>query len=538
MTTPQQRELQALTAKLRIGAISRREFIARATALMAAGATIGAPGLARAQASEPKRGGFARFGLQNGSQNDSLDPATWATSFTGTAFNGSLCNNLMELMPDGSVVGDLAESVEPADNATKWVFKLRKGVTFHNGKDLTSEDVRLSLMHHMGEGSSSGALAITKQFASVEADGPDTVIITLNDGSADLPYLLTDYHLSVFPANASGDGIDWASGVGTGAFTLDSFEPGIAVRMERNPNYHKNNKPYFDGFELINIPDATARLNALLTGEVHMIGDIDVRNEPLVARNKNLRIERVPSLRHFTFDMDTSVAPFDDPNVRMALKYAMDRDDIIDKVFLGDGKKGNDTPCAEIMEFFAETPPIHEYNIDKAKELLAASGLDEVTVDLSVAETAFPGAVEAAVLFQEHAAPAGIKVNVIREANDGYWENVWLKKPFNGCDWFGRATMDWLFTTAYTSDAPWNNTHWSNAKFDELQKSARLETDHDARAEKYAEMQQLIHDDGGVLSVAFVNWRYAMTSDIGTGQIGGLLPCDNMRMTERWWMTT
>ena len=115
----------------------------------------------------------------------------------------------------------------------------------------------------------------------------------LADGSADLPYLLTDYHLSVFPANASGDGIDWASGVGTGAFTLDSFEPGIAVRMERNPNYHKNNKPYFDGFELINIPDATARLNALLTGEVHMIGDIDVRNEPLVARNKNLRIERV-----------------------------------------------------------------------------------------------------------------------------------------------------------------------------------------------------------------------------------------------------
>lgn len=538
MTTPYQRELQSLAAKLRSGAISRREFIARATALMAAGAAAGAPGLARAQASEPKRGGFARFGMTNGSQNDQLDPATWATSFTGSAFNGSLCNNLMELMPDGSVIGDLAESVEPADNATKWIFKLRKGVTFHNGKDLTPEDVRLSLMHHMGEGSTSGALAITKQFESVEVDGPDTVIIKLFDGSADLPYLLTDYHLSIFSANDTGDGIDFASGVGTGSFTLESFEPGIAVRMERNPNYHKNNKPYFDGFELINIPDATARLNALLTGEVHMIGDFDVRNTALINRNPNLRVAQVPSLRHFTFDMDTTAAPFDDPNVRQALKYALDRDDIIDKVFLGDGKKGNDTPCAEIMAFFAETPPQHEYNIEKAKEYLAASGLDEVTVDLSVSEIAFPGAVEAAVLYQEHAAPAGIKVNVIREANDGYWENVWLKKPFNGCDWFGRATMDWLFTTAYTSDAPWNNTHWSNERFDELQKLARVETDEAKRGELYAEAQQLIHDDGGVLSVAFVNWRYALSNEIETGEIGGLLPCDNMRMTERWWMAS
>ena len=234
--------------------------------------------------------------------------------------------------------------------------------------------------------------------------------------------------------------------------------------------------------------------------------------------------------------MDTTAKPFYKPDVRMAFKYAIDRDDIIRKVFLGEAMKGNDTPVASSMPFYKNPSPQIDYNIEKAKEHLAKAGLTSLDVDLSVAGAAFPGAIDAAVLFKEHAAKAGININVVRESDDGYWENVFLKKPFNGCDWYGRATCDWLFSLAYSEDASWNNTHWKNPRFNELLVSARSETDQTKRAAEYAEMQQILHDDGGVITVAFVNWVYGLSKKIAHGPISGIFPCDNLRMSERWWM--
>ncbi|MHB2263625.1 ABC transporter substrate-binding protein [Aliihoeflea sp. PC F10.4] len=529
-------KLSILSQAAKEGTISRRQFMIRTSVLLAAGAA-GLPAGAFAQAAEPQRGGFARFGLQSASQNDTMDPGSWATAFTGAAFNGSLCNNLTEILPDGSLAGDLAESWEPSDGAKRWVLQIRNGITFHDGKSLTPEDVRQSLLHHMGEGSTSGAKAIVSQIEDVAVDGSDKIVLTLHAGNADLPYLLADYHLSIFPAREDGNGIDWQRGVGTGSFTLENFEPGIAIRLKRNPNYHKNNKPYLDEVEFIGIPDATARLNALLTGEVEMISDVDVRNVPLVERSGLAKVQRIPSLRHFSFDMNASIAPFDNLDARMALKYALDREDVIRKVYLGDAKSGNDQPVAEIMEYYRDPTPRYAYDVAKAKEHLAKAGLDSLNVDLSVSEVAFPGAVDAAVLFKEHAAAAGININVVREANDGYWENVWRKKPFHGVEWYGRATCDWLFSTVFASDGAWNNTGWSNARFDDLLAAAKAETDPAVRAEQYGEMQQLIHDDGGMILVAFANYRNAVSNKLQYGEVGGITPMDNMRMTERWWMT-
>ena len=167
------------------------------------------------------------------------------------------------------------------------------------------------------------------------------------------------------------------------------------TRLTRNTSYHKNNKPYLDEVEFISIPDSTARLNALLTGEVDFIQDLDIRNVPLIEKNPDFQVQRTPSLRHFSFDMDTKVAPFDNPDVRQALKYAIDRDDIIAKVFLGEGEAGNDNPVAKIMPLWAETPPEHRYDPEAARKILADAGVKDLVVDLSVSDSAFPGAVEA-----------------------------------------------------------------------------------------------------------------------------------------------
>ncbi len=527
-----QAKMDMLISKLRSGGISRREFMIRSSALLAAGSMGGTSSYAFAQQSEPRQGGFMKLGVQNASQNDSLDPGTWTTSFTGASFGGAVYNNLVEILPDGSIIGDLAESWEASDAAKVFRFKLRPGVTFHHGKSLDSEDVRQSFLHHMKPDSSSGARAIVQQIETVETEGDDVIIFTLSDGNADFPYLVSTWQLAIFPA-LEGGGIDIESGKGTGAFTLESFEPGIATRLRRNPNYHKNNMPYLDEIEFLSLPEMTARLNALLTGEVDFIQDIDVRNLRLIENSPDFEIQRVRSLRHATFDMDTRVAPFDNPDVRLALKYALDREDIIEKVFMGEGSIGNDVPVAPIMPFYREFPQ-RTYDIEKAKEHLAKAGLDSVSVDLSVADNAFAGAIEAAVLYQSHAAPAGININIVREAADGYWENVWLKKPFVAVDWFGRPTMDWLFSTIYTSDAPWN-AGWFNERFDELHALARSETDEDKRAAYYGEMQEIIYEDGNVITAGFVSWLNAHSSRFEFGEVGGTLPLNNMRICERAW---
>src|SRR5829696_6946441 len=358
-------------------------LISRRTAIKAgigAAAAVQLGGLP-ARAAEPKRGGFARIATNDGSQTDSLDPITWPGSFTGSALGGALCNNLTEILPDRSVAGDLAESFEGSDKSRKWAFKLKPGLTFHNGKSLTADDVVAAMKHHMGPNTKSPAKAVLALVTDVKADDKATIVFTLSDSSPDLPYMLSDYHLPIMPA-----------------------------KMKRNPNYHKANRPYLDEVEFIPIPDVTARTNALLTGEVHFSNNLDIKTLALLQRNSGVRVQRVPSTRHFSFDMNTQIAPFNNPDVRLALKYAIDREEIVKKVLLGNGTIGNDNNVARSMKFWAETPPQYSYDPEKSKEHLKRAGLTTLAVDLSVANAAFPGAIDAALPFKDQAARAGITI--------------------------------------------------------------------------------------------------------------------------------
>lgn len=520
------------------GKVTRREFLNRSAAIT--GAAVASTTMLKAglvNAAEPKKGGFMRFGMSDGSQTDTLDPATWPGSFTQSAIGGSMCNNLTELMPDGSIAPDLAQSFESSNGAKKWVFKLRKGVTFHNGKDVTPTDIIESMHHHMGKDSVSAAKVILDQVDSIDADGAETVIFNLKGGSADFPYLLADYHLPIMPAKAGG-GMDWEAKVGSGPFALESYQAGISAKLKRNPNYFKEGKPYFDEVEFVVIKDVVARTNALVTGELQFAEDLDAKTLGLLKRNPDVAIQSVPGIRHYSFDMNTQVEPYNNPDVRLALKYAINREEILKKVFFGTATLGNDNPVAKSMKYAFNPQPQYTYDIEKAKAHLKKAGLTTVKVDLSVAEVGFPGAIDAAVLFKEQAAKAGIEVNLIREANDGYWDNVWLKKSFVSVDWFGRATCDWLFTTIYAEGAAWNDTKFSNKHFNDLLLQARPETDDTKRAAIYKEMQQIIHDDGGTILVGFASYISGVSKKLGYNQVGGIFPMDNSRASERWWLNS
>jgi peptide/nickel transport system substrate-binding protein len=176
------------------------------------------------------------------------------------------------------------------------------------------------------------------------------------------------------------------------------------------------------------------------------------------------------------------------------------------------------------------------YDPDKAKFHLQQAGLSELTVTLSAADAAFAGAVDAAVLMSERAAAAGITINVEREPSDGYWDNVWMKKPFVASYWGGRAIEDQMFTTAYTTGAAWNDSFWSNARFDELLVAARSEVNEDTRRQMYQEMQEIVSMEGSVIIPMYNNYVMAVSDKVATPEkISANWNLDGFRCVERWW---
>jgi len=467
-----------MTDNIHSGGLTRRTLLAGTAALGAAGLILPA-GVGAARAA-PKQGGVFRVGIGHGSSTDGYDPGLWDNLYAQT-FAAARHNHLIEIGADGNLVPEIAESWDSADGMT-WVFKIREGVTFHSGKTVTPEDVVASLNHHRGDESTSAVKPYFAAVTDIKADG-QTVVITIDAPNADFPYLMSDYHLPIMPAV---DGkIDTSSTDGCGGYIVDSFEPGVQATLKRNPNYWKSDRAHFDEVVLLAILDPAARLNALMTGEVDTIDQVDPATISLLEGRGVANILSISGNAHYVFPMDSRVAPFSDNNVRLALKYAFDRQELVDKILAGHGSVSNDNPIGPANRFFYADMEAKTYDPDKSKFYLKEAGLDSLEVTLSAADAAFTGAVDAAVLMSEKASAAGITINVDRVPNDGYWDNVWMKKPFCASYWGGRPIEDQMFTTAYKTGASWNDSFWSNERFDELLVQARSELDQDKRRDMY-----------------------------------------------------
>jgi len=522
--------LEKLEELLEQGKITRRRFLAQASAL-GVGAAL-SPMLfgGKAQAAAPKRGGRLRLGLAGGSTTDSLDPATITDMMVQVINQGQIRNNLVEIDADIRPVPELAESWEPSKDAMQWVFKLRKGVEFHNGKTLDADDVIYSINHHRGKDTKSGAKGIVEAIKDIKKDGKHTVIFTLSGGNADFPFILSDYHLSISPA-----GSNFLDGVGTGGYILKDFEPGVRAFAVRNPNYFKSDRAWFDEVEIIGIADVNARTNALKTGQIDVMNRCELKTVLLLKRIKGIQVMQQNGFKHYTFAMRCDTAPYDKNDLRLALKYAVDREQMVKTILRGYGEVGNDHPIGSANRYHAAELEQRRYDPDKASFHLKKAGVGNITFDLSAAEAAFVGAVDAAVLYKESAARAGITINVVREPNDGYWSNVWMKKPWCAVYWGGRPTEDMMFSTAYAADADWNDTFWKNERFNELLVAARAELDEKKRRQMYVEMQSLVRDDGGVVVPMFVADLAAASDKIAHGKLGVNWELDGMRCSERWW---
>ena len=479
-----------------------------------------------------KKGGVMRMGKAHGQTVDSFDPGTHENGFTIAMTHGYNIY-MTEVAADGSLVGQLAESWEASADVATWTFKLRQGVVYHNGREVTAEDVAASINHHRGEDSTSAAKPIVEPITDIKADGKHTVVFSLAAGNADFPFILSDYHLPIMPSE--GGKPDWQSGIGAGPYKIKNFDPGIRVDLERHGDYWDSGRGHFDEIQMLSIVDSAARTNALMTGEVDAIDRVDLKTVHLLKRRKGLTVHSIAGTQHYSFPMRTNMPPFDDNNVRMALKHAINREEMVEKILQGFGVVGNDHPIGTGQRFFAKDLEQRTYDPDKAKHYLKQAGMDSLSVDLSTADAAFAGAVDAGALFAESARVAGIDLNIVREPNDGYWSNVWNKKPFSACYWGGRPVEDQMFSTAYASGAAWNDTAWEHERFNMLLTEARAEVDDEKRRSMYAEMQQLVRDEGGVIVPMFASYVFATSDKVAAPeQMGSNWDLDGERWMERW----
>ena len=483
----------------------------------------------QAAMAQPRAGGVLRVALGHGSSNDGYDPATWTNDFAAffaTARHGYLT----EIGPDGQLIGEIAEGWQTADAVT-WVLKIRSGVRFHAGKALTVDDVIASLNHHRG--TSSAVKPLVDQIVSLRADGWN-LIVTLAAGNVDFPLLLADYHLPILPLV---DGrLDLRSPDGCGAYCVVDYQPGVRAALHRNPEYWKPGRAHVDGVEIVTLFDSAARLAALHSGQVDLIDGVDPAEVAVLKRAPGIKVLATRGSRHAVLAMDSRGAPFHDPDLRLALKSAIDRPAMVRDLLLGYGRIGNDHPVAPDSRYFNTELSQATYDPDRARFHLARAGLDAIDLTLQTAEAAFVGAGQAAEMFANTAAAAGINLTIRPVAGDRYWSQVWRQTPFCTSASTGRPTEDWMFATAYAGGAPWNDGHWINPRFDTLLNWARSELADDLRRDMYWEMQAICAQDGAVITPFFaddlIGYSDKLAHDDTVGRTG---PLDGFRAAERWW---
>ncbi len=525
--------MERMAVEARRGRLSRREFVGYATAAGVATTTAGSFWTTKVAQAAPQRGGTFRLGAHDGNTSDTHDPGTYL-SFAMIQLAHTYRSYLTLIEPGGALGPDVATSWEANDGATEWTFQITKDASFHSGKKLTADDVIASMNHHRGEDTTSAAKALLADVTDIVKNGDYSVTFKMASGNADLPWLMTDYHLPICPANSDGT-IDWQSGDGSGPYKIVEHEFGVSTKLVRHDGWHLEGA-YFDDIDFIVLNDPNARQTALVTGQVDAVTQLELKTLSLLKRDPNIEIDNVPSAAAITMPMLTDVDPFTDVNVRNALKFAVDRDELVQKIAFGAATVGNDFHVSPAMPYWPDDIPQRPYDPDQAKSLLKKAGMDGLSVNLSVADSVYSGAVDMCVLYSEQAKKAGIDINVVREPNDGYYSDVWLVKPWCAVQWGARPTPDVMFSLAYKDDAAWNESHWQNARFNELLRMAKSETDQDKRAAMYREMCVIAKDDGGTVIPFFPNFVYARRKNVRhTGTLAASWQMDGARGCSRWW---
>ncbi len=406
---------------------------------------------------------------------------------------------------------NLAAEWSANEAATEWTFKLREGVKFHDGSDFEAADVVYSLEHIRDPEFDSPAASVIAMVETIAAVDRLTVKMTLSAPYADLPLQLMDYRIRMIP-EGSADTIG-TTGIGTGPFILVTLDPEGTTVLKANPDYWEG-PPGVETIEIIGIADAQARVQALLGGQIDVLGygDLSGQQLALFESNPKFKVQSVPTGDWLGIVFRTDTEPFTDARLRKALRIATDRQALVDLVLgPGGGIVTCDHPVWTGDQYRA--PFDCQPQVEEAKRLLAEAGYaDGIEFDLTTSNID-PRFITLAEVYQQQVAKAGIKVNIIMAPSDGYWSEVWRKESVVTTRW-GQRPADQILNEDYRGGAPWNETYWNRPDFDEILDKARKELDFEKRRDLYHQLQSILYEEGGSLIPFHVNQAIATTARV------------------------
>jgi peptide/nickel transport system substrate-binding protein len=465
-------------------------------------------------AGDVKRGGRLRIGHVGGGKAETFDPARGSTFIDASRYL-NVYDLLVRVDPELNLTPGLAVEWEPNADSTAWQFKLRPDVTWHDGKPFTAEDVIYTLRSWDDTKHVAHAASTNIRLDELKAVDDLTLDIPLKGPNARLPDSFTQQNNVVIQDGAT----DFTKPVGTGPFRVQSFTVGERSLAVRNENYWEEGKPYVDEWEDISISDNAARMNALLSGEIDMMSQVEPTQAKFHLDSGQVQIIQAPSPTAIqVFYMAVDIPPFDDPLVRQAFRLIPDRQGLIDRALLGFAKPANDLPGRGLWNFAEDLPP-REQDIEQAKALLAEAGKENLEVTLHTSEIV-PGFVEAATLFAEMAKEAGVKVNVKKEDPNAYFDTskIYTKLDFGQSFWTYSALALW-YEQALLSEAIWNETHWRDPEYDKLVRQAQGATDEATALDLWHQVQQIQYEEGG-----YIVWAHLDILDAVANNVKGVVP--------------
>ncbi len=435
-----------------------------------------------------------------GADPDRFDPHL-TTAFSSFQILENIYDTLVQPGDDLQMEAALAEAWEVSDDNLTWTFFLRDGVTFHNGRAFTADDVVYSYERILDP--DTGA-ANAFRFASVEsvtAVDDSTVEIALTRPTPNLLVNIGGFKgMAIVPREIVEDGTIDSTPMGTGPFVFVSQSPDQGIILEKNPNYWRADEglPYLDGIQFRQIPDANTKLTDLQTGAVDWVDSVPPQQLDALAGDDSVVLGRVPGGDYHYFALNHAREPFDNPDVRRAIAMAIDREEIAEAAQFG-AATANQAAIPEGTFWYHPYAPFGTAALDDAQALLDGAGVTDLSIEFLVSSD-FPETVTQAEVIAAQLAALGISVE-ISDVDFGTWLDRQGEGDFDAfmLSWIGNIDPDDFYYAQHHSEGGFNFQGYSNPEVDELLDAARVETDQDARKALYDLAAEAIIDDASYI---------------------------------------
>ncbi|MGW7649133.1 ABC transporter substrate-binding protein [Streptomyces bobili] len=448
---------------------------------------------------KPAKGGRLRAAFAGGGASETLDPHL-ANLFADAARAKALYDKLADFGADLSAQPRLAASWEPDKTLARWKVTLRQA-TFHDGRPVTAKDVLYSYRRIADPKQAYRAKASLEpiDLDASRATGERVIEFVLKRPTAEFPNVLAAFGAYVVPENSTD--FD-KKPVGSGPFRFVSFAPGRSAVFRRNDAYW-DGAPHLDELELVVVNEESARVNALLGGQIEYAHELAPTTARAHEGKGQIEIVRLRGSAMQAFCMKTDRAPFDDKRVREAFFLIADRQELVDGALSGAGVVGNDL-FGKGYEYYADGLPQRAQDLDKARALLKQAGAEKLKVTLDTSAVA-AGFTEAAGIFRDQAAKAGVTVDVKVGSKDSYWKDI-LDNGTLCCYRSGAMPIEAHISQRLLTDSTTNATKWQHKDFDALYQQAQATRDKAGRAAVYERMQRRLYAEGGFLIWGFADW--------------------------------